>query len=57
MLSLGIQTNSLLSLSELDLGIFFGNLMNSKICIVIPGIQLTLGTLKLSCHCCVNYGV
>ena len=35
--SLCIQTNSLLSLSELDLGKSFGNLIYSSICMVILG--------------------
>ena len=37
-LSLCIQTNSLLSLMDLDLGISFGSLMYSRICMIMLGL-------------------
>ena len=40
--NLCIQTNSLLSLSEFDLGISFGNLIYSSICMVMLGSILWL---------------
>ena len=50
MLSPCIQTNSLLFLSELDLGTSFGNLMYSSKCMVIFGIHLIIVAMKMSCH-------
>ena len=51
--SLCIQTNSLLSLSEFDLGTSFGNLMYSGMCMVILGTQLVTVAVKVSCKCVV----
>ena len=45
--SLCIQTDSLLSLSEFDLGTSFGNLVYSSICMVMSL------AIKMSCHCSV----
>ena len=51
MLSLCIQTNSLLYLSEFDLGTSFGNLMHSSMCMVMLGSNLFTVAVKVSCHC------
>ena len=45
-LSLWIQTNSLLSLMDLDLGTSFGNLMYSSICMIMLGLLRSLWLRK-----------
>ena len=39
--NLHIQVNSLLSLSDLDLGMSLDNLMHSRICIVNRGLEIS----------------
>ena len=51
MSSLCIQTNSLLSLSDFDLGMSFGNFMYSQDVYSLPWIQLIFVAVKVSCHC------
>ena len=49
--SLCIQSNSLLSLIDFDLGMSFGNLMYSSIYMIHTGISLISVSVKMSGHC------
>ena len=49
--NLCIQTNSLLSLIDFDLGMSFGNLMYSSLVYNHTGIGMTIVAVKMSSHC------
>ena len=49
--NLCIQTNSLLSLIDFDLGISLGNLIYSRMCMIILGFITITVALEMSSHC------